>query len=147
MELDNIVNKFCLRFMTLTHSTPVDLLNTSSRNSSSKKGLKSWQSWQNRLFKITYKKTSIKDVFLNWANFAPHALLTLVPSSVYALNLKALIKVSKVSWTTQLSYAKLICFKVNCSKNELILHSDLECLVTFVNSKMIKFQIFNFFLL
>ena len=26
-------------------------------------------------------------------------------------------------------------------------HSDLECLVTFVNSKMIKFQIFNFFLL
>ena len=36
------------------------------------------------------------DVFLNSANFAP-------PSG-YALNLKAMIKVSKVSWTSQLSY-------------------------------------------
>ena len=27
------------------------------------------------------------------------------------------------------------------------LHSDLECPITFVNSKMVKFQIFNFFLL
>ena len=26
-------------------------------------------------------------------------------------------------------------------------HSDLKCLTTFVNSKMVKFQIFNFFLL
>ena len=44
------------------------------------------------------------DVFLNSANFAPHAFLTLVPPSGYVLNLKALIKVSKVSWTSQLSY-------------------------------------------
>ena len=42
--------------------------------------------------------------FLNPANFAQHTLLTLVPPSGYALNLKALIKVSKVSWTSQLSY-------------------------------------------
>ena len=38
----------------------------------------------------------MEDLFLNLANFAP-------PSG-YALNLKALIKVSKVSWTSQLSY-------------------------------------------
>jgi hypothetical protein len=44
------------------------------------------------------------DVFLNSANFAPHAFLSLAPPSSYALNLKALIKVSKVSWTSQLSY-------------------------------------------
>jgi hypothetical protein len=37
------------------------------------------------------------------ANFAPHALLTLAPPSGYALNLKALIKVSKVSWISQLT--------------------------------------------
>jgi hypothetical protein len=36
-------------------------------------------------------------VFLNSDNFAPHAFLTLAPSSGYALKLKALIKVSKVS--------------------------------------------------
>ena len=29
----------------------------------------------------------------------------------------------------------------------LLLHSDLECPITFVNSKMVKFQIFKFFLL
>ena len=44
------------------------------------------------------------DIFLNLANFAPHAFLTLAPPSHYALNLKALIKVSKVSLTSQLSY-------------------------------------------
>ena len=37
------------------------------------------------------------DVFLNSANFASHAFLTLEPPSGSALNLKALIKVSKVS--------------------------------------------------
>ena len=37
------------------------------------------------------------DVFLNLANFPKHALLTLAPPNGYALNLKALIKVSKVS--------------------------------------------------
>ena len=45
----------------------------------------------------------IKDVFQDSANFAPHALLTLAPPSDYALNLKALIKVSNIS-TSQLSY-------------------------------------------
>ena len=44
------------------------------------------------------------DVFLNSAIFVQHAFLTLAPPSGYALNLKALIKVSKVSWTSQLSY-------------------------------------------
>ena len=37
------------------------------------------------------------DAFLNSANFAPHAFLTLAPPNVYAFNLKALIKVTKVS--------------------------------------------------
>ena len=36
------------------------------------------------------------DVFLNSANFAKHTLLNLAPPSHYALNLKALIKLSKV---------------------------------------------------
>ena len=44
------------------------------------------------------------DVFLNLANFASHTFLTLEPPSSFALNLKALIKVSKVSWTSQVSY-------------------------------------------
>ena len=44
------------------------------------------------------------DIFQNSANFAPHAFLTLAPPSGYALNLKVLIKVSKVSWRSQLSY-------------------------------------------
>jgi hypothetical protein len=37
------------------------------------------------------------DVFLNLANFAQHALLTLAPASSNNLNLKALLKVSTVS--------------------------------------------------
>ena len=50
------------------------------------------------------KIEEMADVFLNSANFVPHVFLTLAPPSGYALNLKALIKVSKVSWTSQLSY-------------------------------------------
>ena len=50
------------------------------------------------------KIEEMADVFLNSANFAPHAFLTLAPPSGYALNLKVLIKVSKVSWRSQLSY-------------------------------------------
>ena len=50
------------------------------------------------------KIEEMTDVFLNLANFAPHAFLTLAPPSGYALNLKALIKVSKVSWTSQILY-------------------------------------------
>jgi hypothetical protein len=42
------------------------------------------------------KIEEMADVFLNSANFAPHALLMLAPHSGYALNLKPLIKVSKV---------------------------------------------------
>ena len=54
--------------------------------------------------KVLMKIEEMADVFLNSANFASHAFLTLAPPSGYALNLKALIKVSKVSWTSQLSY-------------------------------------------
>jgi hypothetical protein len=43
------------------------------------------------------KIEEMADVFLNSANFAPHAFFTLAKPSDYALNLKALIKVSKVS--------------------------------------------------
>ena len=50
------------------------------------------------------KIEEMADVFLNSANFASHAFLTLAPPSGYALSLKALIMMSKVSWTSQLSY-------------------------------------------
>ena len=50
------------------------------------------------------KIEEMAEVFLNSANYAKHIFLTLVPPSSYALNLKALIKVSKISWTSQLSY-------------------------------------------
>ena len=43
------------------------------------------------------KAKEMADVFLNSANFALHALFSLAPLKGYALNLKALIKVSKVS--------------------------------------------------
>ena len=45
---------------------------------------------QNVLMKIE----EMADVFLNSANFASHALLTLAPPNDYALNLKTLIKVN-----------------------------------------------------
>jgi hypothetical protein len=54
--------------------------------------------------KFLIKIDEMADIFLNSANFAPHAFLTLAPPSAYALNLKAVIKVSKVSRTYQLSY-------------------------------------------
>ena len=50
------------------------------------------------------KIEEMADVFLNSANLVPHAILILAPPSSYALNLKALIKVSKISWTSQLLY-------------------------------------------
>ena len=37
------------------------------------------------------------DIFLNWVKFAKHTFLTFAQPSGYALNLKVLIKVSKVS--------------------------------------------------
>jgi hypothetical protein len=43
------------------------------------------------------KIEEMADIFLTSANFASHAILTLAPSSGYALNLQALIKLSKVS--------------------------------------------------
>ena len=47
------------------------------------------------------KIEEMADVFLNSANFAPHELLTLAPPSSYAFNVKALIKVSKLSFHTK----------------------------------------------
>ena len=47
--------------------------------------------------KVLMKIEEIADVFLNLANFSSYASLTLALPSCYALNLKALIKVSKVS--------------------------------------------------
>jgi hypothetical protein len=52
---------------------------------------------QKKIQKVLMKIEETADVFLNSANFAPHAFLTLAPPSGYTLNLKALIKVSKVS--------------------------------------------------
>jgi hypothetical protein len=52
---------------------------------------------QKRNQKVLIKIEEMADVFLNSANFAPHSFSTLAPPSGYALNLKALIKVSKVS--------------------------------------------------
>jgi hypothetical protein len=52
---------------------------------------------QKKIQKVLMKIEEMGEVFLNSANFAPHAFLTLAPPSGYALNLKALIKVSKVS--------------------------------------------------
>ena len=53
------------------------------------------------------KIEEMADVHLNSANFAPRAFLTLATPRDYALNVESLIKVSKVSWTFQLSYGIL----------------------------------------
>ena len=52
---------------------------------------------KNKIQKVLMKIEEMADVFLNSANFPSHAFLTLAPPSGYALNLKSLIKVSKVS--------------------------------------------------
>ena len=53
---------------------------------------------QKKIQKVLMKiEAMVVEVFLNSANFTSHAILTLVPPSGYALNLKALMKVSKVS--------------------------------------------------
>ena len=70
----------------------------------------SWK--QNPICQIFHKKIQnvlmkidkMADVFLNLSNFASHAFLTLAPPSGHALNLKTLIRMSKVTWTSQLSY-------------------------------------------
>ena len=67
------------------------------------------------------KIEEMADVFLNSANFASHAFLNLAPPSGYALNLKGLIKVSKVSRTSQLSYEILrISFERKFDKTNFI---------------------------
>jgi hypothetical protein len=45
---------------------------------------------QKKTQKVLMEIEEMADVFLNLANFAPHALLFLSPPSGYALNLKAL---------------------------------------------------------
>ena len=50
------------------------------------------KSFTKKIQKVLMKIEEMADVFLNSANFAPHAFLTLAPPSGYTLNLKALIK-------------------------------------------------------
>ena len=57
-----------------------------------------------KIQKVFLKVEEMVDVLLYSVNFAPHAFLTLVPPSSYALNLKVLIKVSKISGISQLLY-------------------------------------------
>ena len=57
-----------------------------------------------KIQKVLMKIEEMADVFLNLANFASHAFLNLAPPSSYALNLKVLIKVSKISGISQLLY-------------------------------------------
>jgi hypothetical protein len=52
---------------------------------------------QKKIQKVLIKIEEMADVFLNSANFVKHTFSTLAPPTGYALNLKALIKVSKVS--------------------------------------------------
>jgi hypothetical protein len=52
---------------------------------------------QKKFQKVLMKIEEMADVFLNSADFASQAFLNLAPPSGYALNLKAMIKVSKVS--------------------------------------------------
>ena len=62
------------------------------------------------------KIEEMKDVFLNSANFPPHAFLTLVPPIGYALNLK--------HWTSSQKLAKHLSFHMKnfdlCLKENLI---------------------------
>ena len=52
---------------------------------------------QKKTQKVLMKIEEMADVFLNSVNFATHTFPNLAPPRGYALNLKALIKVSKVS--------------------------------------------------
>ena len=54
--------------------------------------------------KVLMEIEEMADVFLNSSNFAKQTCLTLLPPSGDALNLKALINLSEVIWTSQLSY-------------------------------------------
>ena len=70
------------------------------------------------------KIEEMADVFLNLANFAPHALLTFGTPSSYALNLKALIKVTKISKTSQFSN-KILHLKENLIRQTSFLQKTL----------------------
>ena len=56
-----------------------------------------WKNNQKKIQKVLRKIEEVANIFLNLANFAQHALLSLAPPSDYALNLKALLKVQKLA--------------------------------------------------
>ena len=65
--------------------------------------------WKITSFVRSFTKTISESFGENWrkgrnfSKFGQQALLNLLPPSRYALNLKELIKASKISWTSQLS--------------------------------------------
>ena len=80
---------------------------------------------QKNFHKVLIKIEEMADVFLNSANFAKHTFSYFPQLSGYTLDLKALIKVSKTSWTSQLSYEILkdrICILFFCHSHS---HSAL----------------------
>ena len=63
------------------------------------------RSFTKKKFKMFWGKLRKWQMFFwFWPILQNHTFLTLTPSSGYALNLNELIKVSKVSWKSQLSY-------------------------------------------
>ena len=62
-----------------------------------------------KIQKVLVKIEEMADIFLNLANFASHAFLTLAPASGYALKLKALIKVSKEEEKKIIQYWFVLC--------------------------------------
>ena len=85
------------------------------------------------------KIEEMADVFLNSANFALQAFFTLVPPRGYALNLKALIKVRKVSCTSQLSYELLrFSFERKFDKTNFV--SPKKLLPKALRSKRVKLR-------
>ena len=61
------------------------------------KGRRYIRSFTKKIQKVLMKIEEMANVFLNSTNFAKHAFLNLVTPISFALNLKALIKFSKVS--------------------------------------------------
>ena len=58
---------------------------------------------QKKIQKVLIKVDEIAEVFLNLSNFVQDTIFTLAPPSRCTLNLKQLTKVTKVSWSFQLS--------------------------------------------
>ena len=75
--------------------------------------------------KVLMKIEEMADIFLNSANFAPHALLTLAPPSGYALNLKALIKVSEGHLSFHMKY-RIVASTNTCYYSENQIFYSLE---------------------